>query len=249
VRAALAVAPALAGAAGFVDAVGFITLRGLFVAHMSGNSVRLGVDLGRGAVGAAAPAAVAVLSFVAGVAVGTVAAEVATRHAAASVAALVLAIETGLVAAFMAYGLATLHGGDVARRSLTPFYVLATLAVVAMGIQTAALRQLGGRTISTTYVTGVLTALTQEATNYVFWLRDGPRRDERRSFLGRVLGLGSRTDSRNRVLLLAAVWLAYAGGAILGGFCDEQVALWSLFVPLGVLLAVIVLDLRRPLDL
>jgi uncharacterized membrane protein YoaK (UPF0700 family) len=118
-----------------------------------------------------------------------------------------------------------------------------------MGIQTSALRQLGGRTISTTYVTGVLTSLTQEATNYGFWLRDGSRRNEEHSFLSRVLRLGSRHDSRNRVLVLGAVFLAYASGGVLGSFCDGRIRLWSLLVPLAVLAALIAVDLRRRIEL
>jgi uncharacterized membrane protein YoaK (UPF0700 family) len=94
----------------------------------------------------------------------------------------------------------------------------------------------------------VLTALTQEATNYLFWLRDRGSRDEEHSFLSRVVGLGSRRDSCSRVLLLGAVWLAYAGGGVLGSLLDHHVELWALLVPLGVLLIVITIDLRRPLS-
>jgi uncharacterized membrane protein YoaK (UPF0700 family) len=242
-----AAAPALASVAGFVDAVGFITLRGLFVAHMSGNSVKLGVDVGRGNLSAAAPAGIAVLLFVAGVAVGTVAAELASRRRLRSVAAVVLAIQAGLIVAFMAYGSTQLTDNAIAGHSLSGFYVLAALAVLSMGIQTSALRQLGGRTISTTYVTGVLTSFTQEAANYLFWLRDREGRDEQHSFLSHVLGLGSRRDSRSRALLLGAVWLAYAGGAVLGSLLDHHLELWALLVPLAVLVVVITVDLRRPL--
>ena len=243
------VATALAAVAGFVDAVGFITLRGLFVAHMSGNSVKFGVRAGRGDLSAAAPAGIAVVLFVAGVALGTVAAELAARRRVRSLAATVLTVQVALVAAFMVYGQTILTGRHVTGRSLSGFYVLAALAVVSMGMQTAALRQLAGRTISTTYVTGLLTSLAQEATNYAFWLRDGGTRDERRSFLSRVLGLGSRSDSRDRMLLLGAVWLTYVAGGVLGSFCDGRARLWSLLVPLAVLLVLVGVDLRRPLEL
>jgi len=242
-------APALASVAGFIDAVGFITLHGLFVAHMSGNSVTFGVYAGRSVLSAAAPAGVAVVLFVSGVAVGTVAAELASRRRLRSVAALLLSIQAALIAAFMLYGSTLVVRGHVSGRSLGGFYVLAALAVLSMGIQTSALRQLGGRTISTTYVTGVLTSLAQEATNYLFWLRDRDARDERRSFLGRVLKLGSRRDSRDRILLLAAVWSAYAGGAITGSYLDSRIELWALVIPLAILGLVIARDLVRPLTL
>jgi uncharacterized membrane protein YoaK (UPF0700 family) len=241
------IAPALAGVAGYVDAVGFITLRGLFVAHMSGNSVKLGVSVGQGEFGAAVPAAVAVVLFVAGVAVGTITAEVGARRRVHSVGALVLAIQTALIVAFMLYGATLLAGHTIHSRTLSGFYVLAALAIMSMGMQTSALRQFAGRTISTTYVTGVLTSLTQEGTNYLFWLRDRAGRDEEHSFLSRVLGLGSRRDSRDAVRILAVVWLAYAGGGMLGSFLDSRLELWALVVPLALLLIVIARDLRRPI--
>ncbi|HEX6312587.1 MAG TPA: DUF1275 family protein, partial [Acidimicrobiia bacterium] len=37
----------LAPVAGYVDAVGFIMLAGIFVANMSGNTVRFAVDIGQ----------------------------------------------------------------------------------------------------------------------------------------------------------------------------------------------------------
>jgi len=51
------------------------------------------------------------------------------------------------------------------------------------------------------------------------------------------------------VALLGGVWLAYAGGGARGSFCDRRIALWSLLVPLAMLLLVIVRDLARPLEL
>jgi uncharacterized membrane protein YoaK (UPF0700 family) len=48
-------------------------------------------------------------------------------------------------------------------------------------------------------------------------------------------------------LLLGAVWLAYAGGAVLGSLLDHHLELWALLVPLAVLVVVITVDLRRPL--
>jgi len=243
------IAPTLAAVAGFIDAVGFITLHGLFVAHMSGNSIKLGVLLGRGALSAAAPVAFAVAVFVLGVALGTAVAEIAARRRTHAVASPVLALQAALLAAFMLYGRTLLVDHVVPGRRLSGFYVLAALAIVSMGMQTAALRQLGGRTISTTYVTGVLTSLTQEVVNIAFWMRDGRHREERHSFLTRVLGLGSQRDSGRRAAILAAVWLAYTAGGVLGSYCDARVTTWSLLVPLAALLVVIAVDMHRPIEL
>ena len=74
-----ALAVALAWVAGYVDAVGYILLFGLFTAHMSGNTVRLGVDLGRGDASEALARAVPIGVFVIGVALGTLLVELAAR--------------------------------------------------------------------------------------------------------------------------------------------------------------------------
>ncbi|PIJ16278.1 hypothetical protein BMH30_12850, partial [Leucobacter sp. OLES1] len=62
----------LAGAAGFVDAIGFILSGGLFVSFMSGNSTQAGVEISRGEVQTAAVALSLVAGFVLGVLAGRV---------------------------------------------------------------------------------------------------------------------------------------------------------------------------------
>jgi uncharacterized membrane protein YoaK (UPF0700 family) len=44
----ISLACALSALAGYVDAIGFLHLGGLFVAFMSGNSTRMGVSLAEG---------------------------------------------------------------------------------------------------------------------------------------------------------------------------------------------------------
>jgi uncharacterized membrane protein YoaK (UPF0700 family) len=60
----------LASLAGFVDAVGFIKMGGLFVAFMSGNSTRLAVGIASGAAAAFWPGLL-ILIFVSGVVGGS----------------------------------------------------------------------------------------------------------------------------------------------------------------------------------
>ena len=93
-------AVALAGVAGYVDAAGFLTLGGLFTAHMSGNTARLGVRLGGGQLGAALPLAVAIALFVIGVMAGAAASELLMRRGGASTVAAILTAQALLLLAF-----------------------------------------------------------------------------------------------------------------------------------------------------
>jgi uncharacterized membrane protein YoaK (UPF0700 family) len=62
----------LTAAAGFVDAIGYNGLGGLFASFMSGASVSLGVGLGDGHWGAVQQGLVMIASFLGGVTLGTV---------------------------------------------------------------------------------------------------------------------------------------------------------------------------------
>lgn len=66
-RRRLGFAVALAGVAGYVDAIGFVGTGGLFVSFMSGNSTRAGVDVGGPHGGVAGLACALIAGFVVGV--------------------------------------------------------------------------------------------------------------------------------------------------------------------------------------
>jgi uncharacterized membrane protein YoaK (UPF0700 family) len=83
----------LAWVAGYVDAVGFLTLAGLFVAHMSGNTVRLGVFVGDGDWSFAAQRLVPIVFFTLGVALGIAIAE-ALRRRSTPAPARILSVES-----------------------------------------------------------------------------------------------------------------------------------------------------------
>ena len=241
------IALVLASVAGFIDAVGYITLDRLFTAHMSGNTARLGVFLGRADFPAALPMAAAVTLFVFGVALGTAAGELAVRRGVRSTTAVILGLQAVLVAAFMVYGSLVLHDAEIKSHSLRGFYVLAALAIVSLSFQTCALKQVAGKTVRTTYLTGVLTNMTQEAVNYLFWLRDGDRR-EREGYLDGVLGLGDRWESLGRAVLLGGIWCLYLAGAVGGSYAESLWRYGALIFPLGVLAVVILADFWRPVN-
>lgn len=218
----------LAAVAGFVDVVGYLMLAGLFVAHMSGNSARLGVALGGGDLTVAGSVAFAVALFVVGIGAGTALGEALLRRGSRMVVAVLIAVEIALLAILLAGE--QLDGRSAAVRGSGPFYALAAPAVLAMGVQTAALRRVGGRSVHTTYVSGVLTGMITELVLYAF------RRSDR--------GAAPPSDDDRRTLrsiaVLAGVWLAYAAGGVTGSLAERAWRGWSLLVPIGLLAAVAV---------
>jgi uncharacterized membrane protein YoaK (UPF0700 family) len=247
IRAKTLAAWALAATAGFIDAVGYRTLQHLFTAHMSGNSARLGVFLGKFDLDAAAPMAVAVGLFVFGIAIATALAELVSRRRARATMPLLLGIQMLLLGAFMGYGATvTGAGGQVADHSLRGFYVLAGLAIVSIGFQVCALQHVGGQRARTTYVSGMLTWFSQELVNWLFWFHDGNQRP-RGSYLSDALNAGPRRESATRMLLVGGIWCLYLGGAVAGSWLHGRWQLWSLACPIAALAMIIAFDQWRPL--
>ena len=143
----------LAAVAGFLDAVGYLTLHEIFTAHLTGNASKLGIDLARGHLGAAAPLLAVPGLFVLGVSAGTVLADRRQPR-------LALAAQAALVTVYMLYGSTVVHHGTVANRSVG-FWILVPVATVSLGLQTAALTEVAGETTRTTYISGMLTRFAQ----------------------------------------------------------------------------------------
>jgi uncharacterized membrane protein YoaK (UPF0700 family) len=126
--------------AGYLDAIGFRTLQGLYVSFMSGNSTRLGAALAGSNFQTVGAGAAVILSFVFGAFVGALVFNFSGR---ARLAAL-FACEAALV------GLAaTLIAGGAGFFSLL-------FVVVAMGMQNNAQHTLNGAGLGKSFVTGTL---------------------------------------------------------------------------------------------
>jgi uncharacterized membrane protein YoaK (UPF0700 family) len=207
ILAARNLALALAGVAGYVDAVGYLTLHHLFTAHMTGNASKLGVALAHGRLADALPLALAPVFFVAGIAAGTVLVDLRSHR-------LLFAVQAALVAAYMGYGGTVVHGRTGPTETHVAFYVLAALATVALGLQTAALTEASGATVRTTYVSGMLTRLAMTGTR-------------------RLLG---REAPGDRLRLLAGIWAAYVACATGGAYGLRELSVWCLAVPVAALL-------------
>ncbi|HEV7599452.1 MAG TPA: DUF1275 family protein [Bradyrhizobium sp.] len=196
----VALACALSALAGYVDAVGFLHLGGLFVSFMSGNSTRMGVSLAEGQWASAAEAFGLIALFVIGAAAGSLIVLGRSAHR----QPWVLLAEALLLAAgalCYAFGL--------------PIAAVAAI-VLAMGLENAVFQIEGGAGLGLTYVTGALVkvgqllaaALTSRvrwdlAPNLLLWA-------------ALVMGAVGGALAYQRINL-AAIWFAAAAALALSG--------------------------------
>jgi uncharacterized membrane protein YoaK (UPF0700 family) len=193
---------------GAVDASCFLRLGHVFSSVITGNLILLGVAAATQSASLAIYSGTALAGYAAGVFIG---APIATRRARGG-ETWPLSVTVTLVAEFCVLaGFSAgweLTGGSPG--STARLLLIAALAV-AMGIQSAAVRELGG--MSTTYLTGTLTAvITQLAT-----------RDRTPGF-ARSLG----------------VLLAVVSGAVAGGLVAERAPAWLPAVILTPLAVVVI---------
>src|SRR5215470_6686732 len=144
----------LTWAAGSMDALGYLGLDHVFTANMTGNTVLLGLAVGRGQVLAALRSVSALLGFVVGLAVGASVIE-AQKPASDTKRAVSRAIlvEGAVLAAFT-----VLWHLPVRETSPAMLQALILSSAGAMGIQSAIVRRLNLPGIATTYITGTLTS-------------------------------------------------------------------------------------------
>jgi uncharacterized membrane protein YoaK (UPF0700 family) len=210
------VAFTLAAVGGWVDAVGFLILFGLFTAHLSGNTARLGVELGQGNLTLALTYAVPIVVFFLAVAAGI--AYIGHEPPGSRRLGPLLSVELTLLVVYLIVGTVLRDAGDLTIRS-GAYYALAVLAVSAMGLQTASLRHACGVLVHTTFITGMVTNLAEEV---VATFRREPDASRRARVHGGLVG-------------------AYIAGAIGGAALESTWALWALTVPIAVLATLILL--------
>jgi uncharacterized membrane protein YoaK (UPF0700 family) len=235
----------LAWVAGFVDAVGYVSLFRLFIAHMSGNSAAMGAHFGQGEWGEAFYRAFPIPVFVLGVVAGAAMHEAGSRRGVRSLFSLTLGLEAALLFLFMIWGEGVIRGGEISANLDWELYPLVALPAFAMGLQNAALRRVGGRIVRTTYVTGLLTHLAEDGVEYLYWLRD-----HRLGAMGHRVAAAQRAATRPPSLKMmlsgGGIWLAFVTGAITGGYAQKRWELRSLLLPLSGLALIIALDWLRP---
>lgn len=234
----------LAWVAGAVDAVGFLTLVHLFTAHMSGNTVGFGAFLGNGHWHEAWRRFLPIPMFLIGVLCGEAIATAFARRGYRPFFAPVLALEAALLLGFLLWDMDALRNGTIQVQSNGAYILVVALPSLAMGLQNATLRRVGGLTVRTTFITGLLTSFCEETVAWLFWLFGHVRAGRGR----RAWRVARRQVTWVRMVLLAGLWIAYALGAIGGGFGVARWGMHALWLPLATLAAVIAVDLRSPIE-
>ena len=194
----IASAVAAATLAGYVDAIGFLSLGGFFVSFMSGNSTRLAVGVA-GLSPEALIAARLILSFVAGVVLGSLIGAAAKRWRRPAVLVLVAGLLAS--AAIVAMG-----APDLAM----------LLVAAAMGAENTTFERDGEVSIGLTYMTGALVKLGQRLAGAIM---GGPRlawAPYLMLWLGLVGGAVAGALAWP-VFGLAGLWAGVAGALVLAG--------------------------------
>jgi uncharacterized membrane protein YoaK (UPF0700 family) len=207
----------LSCAAGAVDAASYVGLGHVFAANMTGNTVHLGMAVGHASPIDIGHSGSALLGFLLGVAAGAGIVERDDSSApwprAVSVALLCEIVLLALTAA--------IWGAVGTKRAPSTDGLLLTLGV-AMGVQSVTVRRLRIPGVASTYLTGTLTSLIAGLVR---------RASGRQAFAPEAPTHGS--------LLMAAVWLIYAGGAVITTVAAPRGGPWALALPMGLIAVVL----------
>ena len=205
-RMAAGLAIALSTLAGFVDAIGYLSVGGLFVAFMSGNSTVLGIATSNGPAARVELAGGLVLAFLVGVMVGTWCGRLAGELRAPAVLV--------LVAGLLAVGAALEVG-----MGSTP---AAVVMAVAMGAENTVFARHGQSGIGLTYMTGTLVRLGQRTAEAVLGGPWAPVLPDTLLWVGMVVGAAAGALVYDRAGV-AGLWVAVVVALGMAG-----VAWWGL---------------------
>lgn len=228
----------LSWVAGFVDALGYVTLLHVFTSHMSGNSVAMVALLPQHDWSDAVHRAFPIVFFVIGMFLGAVLERIGCRAGIHRRFALALGIEVVLLIGFIVYG-TDLNAPHLSATAPVKFHALIVLLAAAMGIQSATLRRLRGQSVHTTFITGMLLQFSEGAAGLAFeW---GERICRRRP-----LRTGNAKRHLNRMLFYGGIWTSFVIGAACGGYGEHAWQAMGLLAPISILGLIIVYDTIHP---
>lgn len=240
------VALLLTWAGGFVDLIGYEYLFGVYVAHMSGNTVSMARHASKSHMLGVLRDGFTISLFIGGLILGAIVFEAERRGALRLRCPGTLLLESIAIGVFL-----LIMPKSPPTRLAFPhqpalhFYVLAALLAVAMGLQNATIRKVGGVTVYTTFVTGTLVKFAETTTAWLFWIRDRTR-DRFFARIGPALRISPRRPEVRRMGLTAGLWICYAAGAVSAAYVHRLLHAFSLALPLAVLVVLTLYGALRP---
>jgi uncharacterized membrane protein YoaK (UPF0700 family) len=207
----------LSAVAGYVDAAGFVTLLGLFPAHLTGEIVGMTLAVANGGGSSLRTHLAMIPVFIASVVLGVLVARAFRRHGHTPLVPL-LALMTLALMLFSATGFIL----PELKHSSHPVPVLIVSAVAAMGFQNTFMREAVGTTCPTTVMTGNLTQFIIELVDL---------------FIPRLMGdHGHRSEADRkkadaRLKLVSTALGGFVGGAALGGWLAGWLGPRSMLLP------------------
>jgi uncharacterized membrane protein YoaK (UPF0700 family) len=201
----------LACAAGCVDAVSYLALGQVFVANMTGNTVLLGIATVELEASATLRVVLSLAGFVGGAAAGTLVLERAASLRPGQAVFRVLACQIVLMVIAAWYW-------RVQSAPLAHADILVPLLSIAMGLQTVAARRLDRFGISTTFITGSLTALVSRVIAGMH---------------GALIPAAPTAQQGAGAGVLAVIWGLYVGGAAVGAWLARSAPAGALLIPLA----------------
>jgi uncharacterized membrane protein YoaK (UPF0700 family) len=224
--------------------VGYIALFEIFTANMSGNSVHVGMYLGQQNWQELLRPLCAIAAYFTGMTLTRITVQIAARRRIRRIASFTLAVEALLLMLF-ARATPAMHLGQIVDLHSPAYFTFVALLAFAMGVQTATLTHIGALTIYTTFVTGTLTKLSESFTRVLFWSYDKVIELKR---ISHVVRLAPQQRDVREGTILASTWLCYVVGAAMGSVVKHRWELRALYIPASVLVALIMLDQARPVD-
>ena len=207
----------LSGVAGYVDAAGFVSLVGLFPAHLTGELVGDAIAISSGHAGHGHGHLWAVPVFVSSVVLATVVARIFRHHGLQARAGLLALVTLALTLFSASDALAwLLHEGQL------PFFVRGGFAVAAMGFQSALMRESLTKSCPTTVMTGNLTQVVIDLVDHV---------------IGRIARPLRRQEKPRSRPPVASALVIFAFSAALGGCLTRAVGSISVALPTALVAA------------
>jgi uncharacterized membrane protein YoaK (UPF0700 family) len=237
----------LTAIAGFVDAIGYLNLREIYVSNMSGNTVAVAIHFSRHDWSNAWAHACPLLAFFPGLIAGDCIVEITKRSKKPSALMPALLVEAaGLLLFVLLEKYYLPHLGSL-HRYVEPGYETAVgILAFSMGLQNGALRCIGALKDVHTYVTGTLLAAAHGFTAYLFWVTRYLRRSPK-SRLRRVLKCTPHLASVRMAVLAGSLWLVYIVAAILGAISQATEGVHMMLIPVTLLILIATVDLVRPI--